>query len=85
MDQRVEEVQAEPDGDDQSNDRFAHRLRLLKLMEGERVHAHQGQNRQTDRNERDIQHESLRAEPGLSSAALRKVSISNAAAGIRIS
>jgi hypothetical protein len=30
MDECVEEVEAEPDGDDQSDDRFSHR-KLLKL------------------------------------------------------
>jgi hypothetical protein len=30
VDQRIEEVEAEPDGDDQSDDRFSHRT-LLKL------------------------------------------------------
>jgi hypothetical protein len=32
VDQRVEEVEAEPDGDDQSDDRFTHRT-LLELAE----------------------------------------------------
>jgi hypothetical protein len=44
VDQRVEEVEAEPDGDDQSDDRFSHRT-LLKLTQGERVDAHQRQRR----------------------------------------
>jgi hypothetical protein len=44
MDQRVEEIEAEPDGDDQSNDRFTHRT-LLELTQRERVNAHQRQRR----------------------------------------
>jgi hypothetical protein len=32
VDQRVEEVEAEPDGDDQSDDRFTHRM-FLELAE----------------------------------------------------
>jgi hypothetical protein len=41
MNQRVEEIEAEPDGDHQSNDRLRHDATLLKLPEGERVDAHQ--------------------------------------------
>jgi hypothetical protein len=44
VDQRIEKVEAEPDGDDQSDDRFSHRT-LLKLTQGERVDAHQRQRR----------------------------------------
>jgi hypothetical protein len=58
MDQCVEEVEAEPDGDDQSDDRFTHR-RLLKLAQGERIDAHQRQNRETERHEYDVEHDSL--------------------------
>ena len=59
MNQRVEEVQAEPNGDDQSDDRFAHRLRLLKLPQSVRVDAHQRQNRQTERHKRHVEHDRL--------------------------
>jgi hypothetical protein len=44
VDQRIEEVEAEPDGDDQSDDRFSHRT-LLKLTQREGVEAHQRQRR----------------------------------------
>jgi hypothetical protein len=44
VEQRVKEVEAEPDGDDQSDDRFTH-LPLLKLTQRERVTAHQRQSR----------------------------------------
>ena len=44
MDKRVEEVKAEPDGDDQSEDRFTHRM-LLELAQREGVGAHQRQSR----------------------------------------
>lgn len=59
MDQRVEEVETEPDSHDQSNDRFTHRRRLLKLTQGERVGAHQRQNRDTERHECDVEHDRL--------------------------
>jgi hypothetical protein len=59
MNQRVEEVQAEPNGDDQSDDRFTHRLRLLKLPQSVRVDAHQRQNRQTERHKRHVEHDRL--------------------------
>ncbi len=39
MYQGVKEVEAEPDGDDQSDDRFTH-LTLLELTQRERVNAH---------------------------------------------
>ena len=79
MDQCVEEVEAEPDGDDQSDDRFTHRRRLLKLTQGERVAAHQRQSRQTERHECDVEHVRLLAGV-LLSAESRKLSIANWAA-----
>jgi hypothetical protein len=57
MEQRVEEVEAEPDGDDQSDDRLTHSGRLLKLPQGVGVNAHQRQNRATKRHKRDIEHD----------------------------
>src|SRR5277367_2215892 len=78
MDQCVEEVKAEPNGDDQSNDRFSHWM-LLKLAQGERVDAHQRQSRQTERHERDVEHVRLLAGAVLS-AESRKLSIVNWAA-----
>ncbi len=62
MNQRVEKIEAEPDGDDQSDDRLRHGARLLKLPERERVSAHQRQNRDTERNERNVEHDRLLAE-----------------------
>jgi hypothetical protein len=56
MDQCVEEVEAEPDGDDQSDDRLTHGARLLELPQGVRVDAHQRQNRASKRHESDIEH-----------------------------
>ena len=44
VEQCVEEVEAEPDGDDQSDDRFTHQT-PLKLTQRERVEAHQRQSR----------------------------------------
>jgi hypothetical protein len=79
MDQRVEEVEAEPDGDDQSEDRFTHRM-LLKLAQGERVTTHQRQNRQTERHKCDIEHDRLLAGAAIS-AWRRKLSIANWKAG----
>jgi hypothetical protein len=61
MNQRVEQIEAEPDGDGQSDDRFRHGAALLKLPEGERVSAHQRQNRNTERNERNVEHDRLLA------------------------
>jgi hypothetical protein len=57
MDQCIEKVEAERDGDDQSDDRLTHGARLLKLPQGARVDAHQRQNRKTKRHERDIEHD----------------------------
>ena len=57
MDQCVEEVEAEPEGDDQSDDRLTHGARLLKLPQGVRVNAHQRQNHAPERHERDIEHD----------------------------
>jgi hypothetical protein len=59
MDQRVEQIETEPDSHDQSNDRLTHRRRLLKLTQGERVGAHQRQNRDTERHECDVEHDRL--------------------------
>ena len=56
MDQRVKEVEAEPDGDDQSDDRLTHRC-LLKLAQSDSVGAHQRQNRQTEHYEYDVEHD----------------------------
>ena len=58
MDQCVEEVEAEPDGDDQSDDRFTH-LEPLKLTQGVRVEAHERQNSETERHECDVEHDRL--------------------------
>jgi hypothetical protein len=60
MDQCVEKVEAEPNGDDQSDDRFTHRL-PLKLAQGMRIDAHQHQNSQTKRHECDVEHDRLLA------------------------
>jgi hypothetical protein len=76
MDQRVEEVQAEPDGDDQSDDRLAHGARLLKLPQGVRVNAHQRHNRATKRHKRDIEHDCFLA-CASPTAKRRKLSIPN--------
>ena len=76
MDQCVEEVQAEPDGDDQSDDRLTHGARLLKPPQGEGVNAHQRQNRASERHKRDIEHDCFLA--GASpTAKRRKLSIPN--------
>jgi hypothetical protein len=79
MDQRVEEVEAEPYGDDQSDDRLTH-LPPLKLTQGMRIDAHQGQNRTTQRHECDVEHDRLLCE-ALLSADRHKLSIANCAAG----
>ena len=79
MDQCVEEVQAESDGDDQSDDRFTHRM-LLKLAQCDGVNAHQRQNRQTEHYECDVEHDRLLAAEALS-VDPRKLSIANWAAG----
>ena len=79
MNQRVEEVEAEPDGDDQSEDRLGHGAALLKLPKGERVNAHQRQNRNAERHERDIEHDRLLI-GALLTAEPRKLSIWNWAA-----
>ena len=54
--------------------------RLLKLTQSERVDAHQRQSRQTERHERDVEHDRLLAEAVLS-ADPPKLSIANWAAG----
>jgi hypothetical protein len=79
MDQRVEEVKAEPDGDDQSDDRLTHRL-LLKLPQSDGVGAHQRQNRQTKHYECDVEHDRLLAGAVLSPGP-RKLSIANLGGG----
>ena len=75
MNQCIEEVQAEPHGDDQSYDRFTH-LEPLKLTQGVRVDAHQRQNRQSKRYKRDIEHDPLLAS-GRSTVERHKLSIPN--------
>jgi hypothetical protein len=57
MDQCVEEVEAERDCHDQSDDRLTHGARNLKLPQGVRVDAHQRQNRASKRQKRDIEHD----------------------------
>jgi hypothetical protein len=59
VDQCVEEVEAEPDGDDQSDDRFTHPLCLLKLTQEERVDTHQRQNCESERYKFDVEHDRL--------------------------
>ncbi|MGA7803176.1 MAG: hypothetical protein WCB02_00950, partial [Bradyrhizobium sp.] len=59
VDQRVEEIEAEPDGDDQSDNRLSHGATLLKLPEGERIAPHQRQNHNTERHERNVEHDRL--------------------------
>jgi hypothetical protein len=54
--------------------------RLLKLTQGERVDAHQRQNRQTERPECDVEHNRLLA-GAVISADPRKLSIANWAPG----
>ncbi len=80
MNQRVEEVEAERDSDDQSDDWLCHGAALLKLPEGERVTAHQRQKRNAGRHERDIEHDRLLI-GALLTAEPRKLSIRNWAAG----
>jgi hypothetical protein len=78
MNQRVEEIEAEPYGDDQSDDRLRHGATLLKPPEGERVDAHQRQNRNAERNERNVEHDRLLV-GALLTAESRKLSILNRA------
>ena len=54
--------------------------RLLKLTQGERVDAHQRQDRQTEHYECDVEHDRLLAAEALS-VDPRKLSIANWAAG----
>jgi hypothetical protein len=56
MNQGVEQIEAEPDGDGQSDDRLSHGAMLLELPEGKRVDAHQRQNHDTKRHERHVEH-----------------------------
>jgi len=78
MNQRVEEIEAERDGDDQTNDRLSHSARLLKLPEGERVGAHQRQNHDTEGHECNVEHDRLLA-GALINAGPRKLSMPNRA------
>lgn len=59
MNQREEEIKAERDGDDQSDDRLSHGATLLELPEGERVGAHQRQKCNADRDEHYVEHDRL--------------------------
>jgi hypothetical protein len=67
MNQRVEEIEAKPYRNGQSDDRLCHGARLLKLPKGKRVGAHQRQNRNTERNEHNVEHDRLLAERSLPS------------------
>jgi len=78
MNEGVEEIEAESYGDDQSDNRLRHGATLLKLPEGERVNAHQRQNRNAERNERNVEHDRLLDGP-LLTAEPRKLSILNRA------
>ncbi len=69
MEQGVEQIEAEPDGHDQSNDRFNH-ANLLKPPQRDRVGAHQRQNRATKSQKNDIEHDCLLA--GASPSAKRR-------------
>jgi hypothetical protein len=80
MNERVEEVEAEPDGDDQSQDWLCHGAALLKLAKGERVAAHQRQKRNTSRHEHNIEQDRLLI-GALLTAEPCKLSIRNWAAG----
>ena len=80
MNQCVEEVEAKPDRDDQSEDWLCHGAALLKLPQGERVNAHQRQKCNAGRHERDIEHDRLLI-GALLTAEPRKLSIRNWAAG----
>jgi hypothetical protein len=62
MYQRVKEIEAESDGDDQADDWLSHGATLLKLPESARVDAHEHQNPDAERNEHHILHVSLRPE-----------------------
>ena len=81
MDQHVEEVEAKPDGDDQSDDRFTH-VAPLKPTQGVSVEAHQRQSGATQRHERDIEHDRLLCAMVLS-ADRHKSSIGNRAPGCK--
>jgi hypothetical protein len=59
MNQCVEEIEAEPDGYGQPDDRLSHGASLLRLPEGERVNAHQRQNHDTERHECNVEHDRL--------------------------
>jgi hypothetical protein len=76
MNERVEEVEAERDSDDQSDDWLCHGAALLKLPKGERVNAHQSQKCNAGRHERDIEHDRLLIGT-LLTAEPRKLSIRN--------
>jgi hypothetical protein len=68
-DQCVEEVEAEPDGDDQSDDRFTH-LEPLKLTQGVRVEAHERQKHQPEDHECHVEHDRLLAGRSLAPTAI---------------
>jgi len=78
MNQCVEEIEAEPDGDGESDDRLSHGARLLKLTEGEGVDAHQRQNRDSERHKRNVEHDRLLL-GALLTPGPRKLSIPNRA------
>jgi hypothetical protein len=61
MNQRVEEIEAKPYRNGQSDDRLCHGALPLKLPKGKRVRAHQRQNRNTERNEHSVEHDRLLA------------------------
>jgi hypothetical protein len=82
MDQRVDEVQAEPDGDDQSDDRLTHGARLLKPPHSEGVNAHQRQNHASERHKCDIEHDPFLA-VGSPTVKRRKLSIPNQGRGYK--
>jgi hypothetical protein len=74
VDQRVEEIEAERDGHDKSDDRFAHGAPSSELPQSHRVEAHQRDDRKSENYESQIEHNRLLARR-LPSAGLRKLSI----------
>jgi hypothetical protein len=82
MDQCVEEVEAKPDGDDQSDDRFTHSL-SPKADAGRGRRRPSTPKHQTERHERDVEHVRLLTE-ALLGPTPRKLSIATWAAGRRI-
>jgi hypothetical protein len=77
--QRVEEIQAKPDRDGQSEDRLRHGAAPLELPEGVRVNAHQRQENNAGRHECYVEHSRLLI-GALLTAEPRKLSIWNWAA-----